>query len=110
GRWTVRAPGGKPDEAYTVFWARAAVEILRGLFDRPPPPRGTDLVLGARLHYVRAKKYLDRRIAVLNGGKPLAAWRLHDLRRSMRTGLSRLQIPPHAAELCIRHAHPGAPK
>jgi len=110
GRWTIPAARRKTDEAYTVLLAPAAVEILRGLFDRHPPPRGTDLVLGARLHYVRAKTYLDRRIAALNDGKPLASWRLHDLRRSMRTGLSRLGIMPHVAELCIGHAQPGLHK
>jgi integrase len=110
GRWTIPAARRKTDEAYTVFLAPAAVGILRGLLERHPLPRGSDLVLGARIHYVRAKKYLDRRIAALNGGKPLAPWRLHDLRRSMRTGLSRLGIAPHVAELCIGHAQPGLHK
>jgi integrase len=32
---------------------------------------------------------------------------LHDLRRSMRTGLGRLGIPPHVAELCLNHAKGG---
>jgi integrase len=32
---------------------------------------------------------------------------LHDLRRSMRTGLGRLGIAPHVAELCLGHAKGG---
>ena len=28
----------------------------------------------------------------------------HDLRRTMRTGLSRLRVPPHIAELCLNHS------
>jgi integrase len=110
GRWTIPAVRTKTEQAHTVFLAPAAVAILRTLLDRRPLPRGADYVLGARLHYVRAKKYLDRRIAVLNGGEPLTPWRLHDLRRTMRTGLSRLQIPPHIAELCLGHAQPGLHK
>jgi integrase len=107
GRWAIPAARRKTDEAYTVFLAPAAVAILRTLLDRRPLPRGTDLVLGARIHYVRAKTYLDCRIAALNGGEPLAPWRLHDLRRSFRTNLSRLGIAPHVAELCIGHRQPG---
>jgi integrase len=34
---------------------------------------------------------------------PLAPWILHDLRRSMRTGLGRLGVQPHIAELVIGH-------
>jgi integrase len=39
--------------------------------------------------------------------KPMAAWRLHDLRRTFRSGLSRLRIPPHIAERVIAHLPPG---
>ena len=28
----------------------------------------------------------------------------HDLRRTMRTNLSRLKVPPHVAELCLNHS------
>jgi integrase len=41
-------------------------------------------------------------------GKPLAPpWRLHDLRRTMRSGLGRLGVAPHVAELCINHVRGG---
>lgn len=30
-------------------------------------------------------------------------WRWHDLRRTCRTGLSRLRVPEHVAELVIGH-------
>jgi hypothetical protein len=40
-------------------------------------------------------------------GNPLEDWRLHDLRRSMRTGLGKLGIAPHIAELCINHVKGG---
>jgi len=32
---------------------------------------------------------------------------LHDARRTFRTGLSTLNIPPHIAELCLAHRQPG---
>ena len=40
-------------------------------------------------------------------GKPFPAWRLHDLRRTMRSDLGRLGIPPHVAELAINHVKGG---
>jgi integrase len=51
------------------------------------------------------KKLLDARLAA--AGTPLAHWTLHDLRRTFRTGLGRLGVPPHVAELCINHVRKG---
>jgi integrase len=40
-------------------------------------------------------------------GRAPERFTLHDLRRTMRTGLGRLGIPPHIAELAINHARAG---
>jgi len=53
-----------------------------------------------------AKLRLDSRI-VLMTGKSLPAWTFHDARRTYRTGLGRLGVPPHVAELAINHAKGG---
>ena len=53
-----------------------------------------------------AKLQLDSRI-ILTTGQSLAPWRLHDARRTMRSGLGRLGIPPHIAELAINHTKGG---
>lgn len=37
-------------------------------------------------------------------GKALAPWRLHDLRRTVRTRLGKLGILPHVAELVLNHS------
>jgi hypothetical protein len=50
---------------------------------------------------------LNTRIALARGGKPLEHWTIHDLRRTFRTGLGRIGIAPHVAELCINHAKGG---
>ena len=34
-------------------------------------------------------------------------WTLHDLRRTFRSGLARLGIPPHIAERCVNHHQGG---
>jgi integrase len=53
-----------------------------------------------------AKLQLDSQI-VLATGQQLPRWTLHDLRRTMRSGLGRLGIPPHVAELSIGHVRGG---
>jgi hypothetical protein len=40
-------------------------------------------------------------------GRAVPHWTLHDLRRTMRTGLGRLGVAPHVAELCINHVRGG---
>jgi integrase len=52
-----------------------------------------------------SKAGLDRRIKA--AGHQLEPWRLHDLRRSMRSGLGALGVAPHIAELAINHARKG---
>ena len=49
---------------------------------------------------------MTSRIAVAEG-KPMPHWTLHDLRRTMRTGLGRIGIPPHIAELVLNHTKGG---
>jgi integrase len=49
---------------------------------------------------------LNNRIAAA-AGKPLAPWTLHDLRRTFRSGLSRIGVAPHVAERCVGHVQQG---
>lgn len=53
---------------------------------------------------VGAKDILDGQL------KFAEPWRIHDLRRTVRTGLSQLSVPPHVAELVIGHAAGGLVK
>jgi len=53
-----------------------------------------------------AKLQLDSRI-VLATGQQLPRATLHDLRRTMRSGLGKLGVPPHVAELAINHVRGG---
>jgi integrase len=83
----------------------AALDILRTM-----SPRGGPCVFGHPAHgftgWSAAKTKLDARLADV----ALPDWRIHDLRRSMRTGLGRLGIPPHIAELAINHTKKGIVK
>ena len=49
---------------------------------------------------------LNNRIAAATG-RPLPHWTLHDLRRTMRSGLGRMGVAPHIAEMTIGHAQAG---
>jgi len=110
GRWIIPPGRMKSDEPHVVPLPPAAVDILRTLL-RGKLPRSKDYVVGgAPIHYGRAKRQLDARITELNGGKPIPRWTLHDCRRTFRTGLSRLGVAPHIAELCIAHRQQGLAK
>jgi integrase len=50
----------------------------------------------------RCKKRLDERIAAENG-RPLAPWRVHDIRRSVSTGMGKLGVLPHVKECVLNH-------
>jgi integrase len=66
------------------------------IFGYDKPPSG----------FSKAKKALDKAIAKLateDFEQAPAPWRLHDLRRTMRTGLARLGIVTEVAERCINH-------
>jgi integrase len=76
----------------------------------PPCPEEASGYVFGRKQGFRAWSYataiLNGRIADLEGKLP-APWRLHDLRRTMRTGLGRLGVAPHVAELVINHVKKG---
>ncbi len=104
--WTIPPERMKGDAAHEVPLAPVAVELLKSL----PHWRG-DFVFsttdGARpiSGFSKMKLRID---AVTT--EPIAPWRFHDLRRTLRTGLSGLPIPNNVAELVIAHAQPGLHK
>jgi integrase len=102
---TLSLPGERTKNKQPLFLdlPELALEVLRGvpvrndseyLFNRGKGPPGG---------FAANKNRLDKRIAVLN----MNPWTLHDLRRTMRTGIGRLGIPPHVAERVINHVKGG---
>ena len=82
----------------------AAMAILRER-QAIPGREGFLFVFGSRPHagftaWSTAKLQLDAQV-------PLSSWILHDLRRTMRSGLGSLKVPPHVAELAIGHVRKG---
>jgi integrase len=82
-----------------------AVELIAAV-----PREDRDFVFGRHdsgfSGWSAGKLRLDARI-VLTTGKALTPWRLHDLRRTMRSNLGKLGVPPHVAELAINHVKGG---
>ena len=77
-------------------------EILDARARRP----GNDFVFGRDegrpfSGWGQAKDALDARIKA--AGIELPAWRLHDLRRTVATGMSELGVAPHVVESALNH-------
>jgi integrase len=83
-----------------------AIEILQST----PRREERDVVFTTRGTGFSAWSYskiaLDGRITTARGN-PLPRWVLHDLRRTMRTGLGKIGVQPHIAELAINHVKGG---
>lgn len=78
----------------------------RSILQAAPRRAGRDLVFGGGKAGFNAWSYstlaLNSRITQANG-RALAPWRLHDLRRTVRTGMGKIGIKPHVAELVLNH-------
>ena len=84
--------------------------VALGILRSAPRRDGRDFVFGNHGGSFCAWSYcamaLNNRITAAEG-KPLSRWVLHDLRRTMRTGIGKLGVPPHVAEFCINHVKAG---
>jgi integrase len=89
----------KNHKAHSPTLPPLALEILESI-----PREGREYVFGGGdsgfTTWSICTALLRRRAGVEN-------WTLHDLRRTMRTGLARLGVPPHVAELTLNHPKPG---
>jgi integrase len=93
--WTVPAIKAKTANAYEIPLSRQMVELLEGMERRGPFVFTRD---GSRpISGMSAIK------AALDRVSGLGEWRLHDLRRTLRTGLARLGVVEEIAERVIGH-------
>jgi integrase len=93
----------KNGRALTLPLPAPALDILRSI----PRMDGSTHVFrgGGFTSWSEATSALRARIAAT--GATLQHWTLHDLRRSVRTGMGRLGVQPHIAELVLNHAKGG---
>jgi integrase len=102
---TIAAERVKNRRALTLPLPAMALDILHA----QPRREGRTHVFGDRGIGFSGWSYATMSLHARMGaaGPPLAPWRIHDLRRTMRSGLGRLAVPPHIAELAIGHARKG---
>ena len=121
--WVIPAERMKTDVDHVVPLSDDVLDILKSL---PQFKKGDHLfstTFGKKPvnGFSKAKERLDRRI--VRSGRAIARlcgegrrtaqikpWVIHDIRRTMRTGLSALPVPDLVRELVIAHTKPGLHK
>src|SRR5206468_1004171 len=104
GRALMTIPGSrtKNHHALQLTLPAQAVAIL----EAAPRRAARDFVFGGRGGAFSAWSYstiaLNNRIAEMQGG-PLAPWRIHDIRRTVATGMAEIGVQPHIIEAVLNH-------
>ena len=99
--WTLpperRKTGKKDPDPFVIHLHASAVATLR----RQPVLEGSPFVFWGR----RDQKPFDFHFALMSRLRELglANWRLHDMRRYVRSGMARLEVSQVVAELCLGH-------
>jgi integrase len=87
----------KNSRAHDVPLSQAAIKIMEGIEER----EGRDLVFGngegGYSGWSHSKAAMDKAVGLKD------AWTLHDLRRTVRTGMGKLGVAPHIAEAVLNH-------
>jgi integrase len=109
--WVIPAHRMKGNAPHIVPLSVKTIEILDGLlrFERGDflfSTTGGDKPVNG---FSKAKDRADRLMAQELGEQP-SPWVIHDIRRSVRTGLSALPVPDLVRELVISHSKPGLHK
>jgi integrase len=96
--WTLPAERSKNRRAHTIALPAAAAAIIAAV-----PHTERDHLFGARAgagftSWPWRKQELDRRL-----GEAVKSWRVHDLRRTVATGMADIGIEPHVVEAALNH-------
>lgn len=102
--WTIPAERSKSNREHIVPLSREAIHIL----DTLPRFAGGDYLFsttgGAKpvSGFSKAKAIVDGKV-----GDAVAPWRVHDLRRTARTGMAEIGVPEIVSEAVLNHARRG---
>ena len=102
GRWRIPAGRTKNGVGYAVPLSPLAVAELRAVW----PVAGANAAAGGRLLGRLAGsgfKGFGKLKARVDAASGVAGWRWHDLRRTARTGMTKLGVPRDHAEAAINH-------
>jgi integrase len=92
--WTIPGSRTKNKKAHIVHLSEPAWRVI----EKSP---GVDLIFGTSRGkrfqaFAKGKRALDKRCGI-------RGWRLHDLRRTIVSGMARLGVPPHVADKILNH-------
>ncbi len=87
--WTIPKERYKTHRAHTVYLTPTALALATSMTNEDAEFQ----------HWSHCKAALDKRL-----GNTVAKWTLHDLRRTMRSGMAELDVPDNIAEMAIGHA------
>lgn len=110
--WIIPADRTKNGRAHLVPLSEPARAVLRGLPRGRSGPFTFSTTDGAKpiSGFTTARRRTDRLAAAAaarSGVEPPAPWKIHDLRRTARTGMSGLDIVRDIGERCLNH-HVGS--
>jgi|JI10StandDraft_1071094.scaffolds.fasta_scaffold15843_5 integrase len=107
--WTLPRENTKTDRQHHVHVSELAAKILEGV-----PNMGSYVFTSAGErpfeNFSRDKKELDAKIGKARKNNdphpipPIPAWTLHDIRRTVASGMARLGIAPHIVEKILNHS------
>jgi integrase len=107
--WTMPREKAKNNRTHLVHLSASAIEVLNFI-----PGVGVNFVLTSAgstpvSGFSRAKRRIEGNAAAKReemGEKcdPIPGWILHDLRRTVATGMARLNFPPHVVDKVLNHA------
>jgi integrase len=109
--WTIPAERMKADAAHVVPLSDDVIEILKSLprFNKGSYLFSTNFGVKPVNGFSKGKARLDKAMAA-ELGSTSGPFVIHDIRRTMRTGLSTLTVPDLVRELVIAHTKPGLHK
>lgn len=105
--WKLPADRAKNGQPVDTPLSTSAVVLLSALAKSEKwPRRGWVISTTGKVPfsgYSKAKKRLDAEIAKLHAGEALERWTLHDLRRTLATGMQRLGVRFEVTEAILNH-------
>lgn len=105
--WTIPASRAKNEKVHLVPLSPLVVAELDALGGGTTWPKsGYVLTTKGRTSisgFSKAKRALDNIITVSRGGEAITPWRIHDIRRTVATGLQRLGVRFEVTEAVLNH-------
>jgi integrase len=99
--WTLPAERAKNHRAHTITLPSTALAIIASVPRTDRDHLFGDRAAGGFVSWSRGKQDLDRKL-----GAAVAPWRVHDIRRTVATGMADIGVEPHHIEAVLNH-HSG---